>query len=75
VSTILEGSTEERAGPGFQFGVDPFIPVTVDYSGRPVGGDQVIRHGAVAFGVTSAAGHQVRLGGCRDLERPVSETE
>jgi probable LLM family oxidoreductase len=32
------------AAQGFQFGVDTFIPVTVDRSGRPVGGDQVIRN-------------------------------
>jgi probable LLM family oxidoreductase len=28
----------------FEFGLDTFIPVTVDGSGRPVGGDQVIRN-------------------------------
>jgi probable LLM family oxidoreductase len=28
----------------FEFGLDTFIPVTVDESGRPVGGDQVIRN-------------------------------
>ena len=31
------------AAQGIQFGLDTFIPVTVDQSGRPVGGDQVIR--------------------------------
>ena len=31
------------AAQEFQFGLDTFIPVTVDHSGRPVGGDQVIR--------------------------------
>jgi alkanesulfonate monooxygenase SsuD/methylene tetrahydromethanopterin reductase-like flavin-dependent oxidoreductase (luciferase family) len=28
----------------FEFGLDTFIPLTVDDSGRPVGGDQVIRN-------------------------------
>jgi probable LLM family oxidoreductase len=28
----------------FEFGLDTFIPVTVDESGRPVGGDRVIRN-------------------------------
>jgi probable LLM family oxidoreductase len=28
----------------FEFGLDTFIPVTVDRSGRPVGGEQVIRN-------------------------------
>jgi probable LLM family oxidoreductase len=29
---------------GFEFGLDTFIPVTVDRSGRPLGGDHVIRN-------------------------------
>ena len=28
----------------FEFGLDTFVPVTVDGSGQPVGGDQVIRN-------------------------------
>jgi probable LLM family oxidoreductase len=28
----------------FEFGLDTFLPVTVDDSGRPIGGDQVIRN-------------------------------
>lgn len=30
--------------PAFEFGLDTFIPVTVDRSGRPIGGDEVIRN-------------------------------
>ncbi len=30
--------------PAFEFGLDTFIPVTVDRSGRAIGGDQVIRN-------------------------------
>jgi probable LLM family oxidoreductase len=31
-------------GNDFEFGLDTFLPVTVDASGRPIGGDQVIRN-------------------------------
>jgi probable LLM family oxidoreductase len=30
--------------PRFEFGLDTFLPVTVDESGSPIGGDQVIRN-------------------------------
>jgi probable LLM family oxidoreductase len=41
----LARSTENKMSTHeLEFGLDTFIPVTVDDSGRPVGGDQVIRN-------------------------------
>ena len=39
-----------------EFGLDTFIPVTVDQSGRPVGGDQVIRNTVEEAVLAEAAG-------------------
>src|SRR5438552_4504311 len=41
----LERSPEGgMAAHDFEFGLDTFLPVTVDESGQPIGGDQVIRN-------------------------------
>jgi probable LLM family oxidoreductase len=40
----------------FEFGLDTFLPVTVDASGRPIGGDEVIRNTVEEAVLAEAAG-------------------
>ncbi len=40
----------------FEFGLDTFLPITVDAQGRPIGGDQVIRNAVEEAVVAEAAG-------------------
>jgi probable LLM family oxidoreductase len=42
--------------PDIEFGLDTFIPVTVDAAGQPMGGDQVIRNAVEEAVVAEAAG-------------------
>src|SRR5262249_27224022 len=54
--TSPQYSREQTVTQDFEFGLDTFLPVTVDAAGRPIRGDQVIRNAVEEAVLAEAVG-------------------